>query len=305
LNKLYILLLLCFIASINSSRGCEICGCGHSDFQIGLLPTFNKGFLGYRYNYSRFSSRVKDEPGEFSNDYYQTMELWGGYNYRKIQMMAFMPYAFSKKVSDDGTTKTNGLGDLMFLVNYKVLSSTFLAKNERTTIAHELYVGGGIKLPTGVNRVDVDDADFNIGDFNSQGGTGSVDYIVNVTHNFMWNDQGVITNVAYRINTANKDDYRFGNRTYLNTSYFRTFTKSETKIRPNVGINYQSNQINKFEGVDVEHSNGYTFNSTIGLNLIKNKVGFNTMAFIPFIQNNYDRQTQLKGKVVVGLTFSI
>jgi hypothetical protein len=302
----HILISIAFFCVVTThSTACEICGCGNSNFQIGLLPAFNKGFFGYRYSYSRFSSSVRNEPTEFSRDYYQTMELWGGYNVKRLQFMAFVPYVFSRKVSDDGEIKTNGLGDAMLLVNYKILGATSISANEKTTIRHELYFGGGVKLPTGVNKINPLDPDFNIGDFNSQAGTGSVDYMINMTYNFLWNNSGVVTNAAYRINTSNSQDYRFGNRSYLNTVYFYTFTSSATKVKPNIGLNYQRNAVNTFQHEKVEESNGYNLNSTIGVNVLRNKIGFNATTYIPVSQNTYDGQTKLKSRFLVGVTFSI
>jgi hypothetical protein len=133
-----------------------------------------------------------------------------------------------------------------------------------TTNRNEIYLGGGIKFPTGVNKVDPNDRDFNIGDFNSQAGTGSVDFLVTATHNLIWNRSGVVTNAAYRINTANQQAYRFGNRTYLSTSYYYTLKSGSVKILPNVGFNFQSNGINTLGGTEVEDSNGYNLSSTIG-----------------------------------------
>lgn len=288
----------------SSCFGCEICGCGNSNFQIGILPTFNKGFMGFRYTTSHFNSRLKEDISQFSHDYYKSMELWGGYNFKKWQVMAFMPYIYSRKESDDGVTISNGAGDFLFLVNYRLLTSSYLTKNEKTTVRHDLYFGGGVKLPTGVNRIDTNNPEFNLGDFNSQAGTGSVDYILNATYNFMWNNSGIVTNVAYRINTANKQDYRFGNRTYINAAYFYTFTKGDTKLKPNVGISYQSNTINKFEGDVIGGSNGYNVNTTVGVNVIRKKIGVNGMAFIPTAQNMYDGQTKLQSRILLGVTYS-
>src|SRR6185369_17278447 len=133
----------------------------------------------------------------------------------------------SKKVSDDGTLKTDGLGDLMMLVNYQLFNIKSISKDDKTTWMHQVYLGGGVKFPTGENKVNVNDPEFNIGDFNSQAGTGSVDYIVNATYNLLWNNSGLVTNVAYRINTANKQDFRFGNRAYINSAYFFTLSHGE------------------------------------------------------------------------------
>ena len=304
MKKLFIFTALIVVISVFNSYGCEICGCSTGNFQIGILPNFSKGFLGYRYAASRYSSTLSSDATQYSHDYYKTMELWGGYNIKKIQLMAFMPYVFSKKVSDDGTTTSNGLGDLMLLANYKVFSSITLLQNEKTTVRNEIYLGGGIKLPTGNNQVDISNPDFNIGDFNSQAGTGSVDYLLNITHNILWTNNGIVTNAAYRINTANKDNYRFGNRSYINTAYFYGFTKGSIKIKPSIGVNFQSNAINYYEGVKVDGSNGYNFNTTVGVNVLRNKIGMNAMGFIPTAQNNYDGQTKLQSRIIVGVTYS-
>jgi hypothetical protein len=303
--KKYFITSALLLVVILTTTACEICGCGHSSFQIGLLPNFNKGFIGLRYSYSTFRSHVKDEPSEYSFDRYQTAELWGGYQYRRFQFIAFLPYVISRKESDDGVTTSYGAGDAMLLVNYKIFGKTSLAKNEKTTLRNELFAGGGIKLPTGVNRVDPSSAEFNIGDFNSQAGTGSVDYMLNATYNFLWNNSGIVTNVAYRFNTANSQEYRFGNRSYINTAYYYTFMKGETKIKPNAGFNYQHNAINHFQNDEVEDSNGYTLNSTLGVNILKGKVGFNAMTFVPVAQENYAGQTKMKSRFLVGLTFSL
>lgn len=305
MKKQYVLAIaLCAFIALQCNA-CEICGCSHSNFQIGLLPAFNKGFVGLRYTTSRFTSAVRDEPSEFSRDYYQAVELWGGYTYKKLQVMLFAPYLLMEKETDDGLIRSDGMGDVMVLLNYNVLGVNSLSRNEKTTLRHELYVGGGIKLPTGVDAVDPTDPEFNLGDFNSQAGTGSVDYLLNVTYNFLWNNSGIVTNVAYRINTGNVAGYRFGNRAYLNSAYFYTFTRSEVKIKPNIGLSYESNRVNSFGGGDVEGSEGYTLNATAGINVLRGKIGVNAMAFIPLSQDNFDGQTRLNSRFLFGITYSI
>jgi hypothetical protein len=303
--KRFIIAIVLILVFGLQSYACEICGCSHSNFQIGLLPAFNKGFAGIRYSTSRFTSAVRNEPSEFSRDYYQAVELWGGYNYKRLQVMLFAPYLLTEKDTDDGLVRSNGMGDVMLLLNYNILGANSISKNERTTVRNELYVGGGIKLPTGVNTVDPADPEFNVGDFNSQAGTGSVDYLVTATYNFLWNNSGIVTNAAYLINTGNADGYRFGNRAYLNSAYFYTFTKGEMKIRPNAGASYQTNAMNSFDGAHVEDSEGYTLNSTAGINVLRRKIGVNAMAFIPVSQNNFDGQTRLKSRFLFGITYSI
>ncbi len=298
--KSKVLTLVFCLVLMSDLFACEICGCGNNQFQIGLLPNFTKGFFGYRYAATRFSSQVKNEPGEFSNDHYRTMEIWGGYSVKKFQLIGFLPYTFSKKQTDDGTIIANGPGDLMLLVNYRLLDNGTTARAQ-----HQLFVGAGVKFPTGRNSVDPLDPEFNVGDFNSQAGTGSTDYLITATHNMMWRSMGVITNAAYRMNGENHRHYRFGNRMYLSSSVYYSVEKSKFNIKPNVGLNFQSNAINKFEGAAVEDSNGFVLNATAGVNLMLKRLGLNVSGFLPVAQNFYDHQTQMKSRFIVGLTYSL
>jgi len=137
--KRHSILILLFIVSFSSAvQACEICGCGNSNFQIGLLPNFKQGFVGFRYSGSQFNSRVNSDPTQFSHDYFKTMEFWGGVTVKRFQFMAFLPYVLSRKQSDDGTTISNGLGDLLLLVNHKILSSAKLSANETRTFIQVL-----------------------------------------------------------------------------------------------------------------------------------------------------------------------
>lgn len=299
MNQKYLLVVLLVLAFANG-YACEICGCGNSNFQIGLLPNFNKGFAGFRYSYAKFHSRMTDEPSEFSYDRYQAMEIWGGYNFKRLQVMAFMPYITTRKESDDGIVTSSGAGDLMLLVSYNVLPlSTGVASPRQ-----ELFLGGGIKLPTGQNTVDISDPEMNVGDFNSQPGTGSVDYLLNASYNLAWERSGIVSNAAYRINSSNDKNYRFGNRIYLNSVYYRTFAISTVEIKPNAGLNFQQNDVNTFDGDEVEGSNGYNLSSVIGINVVRGKFGFSATAFIPVAQNSFDGQTKMDWRLMTGVSFS-
>jgi len=297
---LFVIILL----TATTGFACEICGCGNNNFQIGLLPNFRNGFVGLRYSYSSFHSEMADDHSEFSRDRYQSLEVWGGYQVRRLQLMTFIPYYQAKKVSDDGTSSTSGVGDMMVLANYKIISSTGLSGDLTKTIRNELYLGGGIKFATGVNRVNALDPEFNMGSFNSQPGTGSTDALATLTHNLLWNNSGVITNVAYRFNGSNPQGFRFGNCFYETTSFFHTFKTGSMKVNPLVGVNLMINNTNRFNSTEIQGSNGHMLNTVVGINIVAGKLGFLANTFIPATQRMYEGQTVLKTRSTVGLTFS-
>lgn len=287
--------------SVSSILACPYCGCGNSNFQIGILPTFSKAFVSVRYSYSHFNT---DSSSQYSRDYFHTTELWGGYNFGKFQVMAFVPYLYIHKAGDDGNVNSSGIGDITVLGNYQVFSKTKNGSETTSSISNELWLGGGIKLPSGKSAVDVADQEFTVGDFSGTPGTGSTDYIINAMHNLIIGNNGIVTNLAYRINTVNPQQFQYGNRIYFSASYFRSLAVGKLVIRPAVGLNLLVNDVNRYQGQEVDGSRGYLLSGMLGVNLQKGKIGLLVNASLPMLQDFYHGLTQFKERESVALTYS-
>jgi hypothetical protein len=286
------------------SFACPFCGCGNSNFQVGLLPTYSYAFVGMRYTYSHFNTLSSDGT-QFSHDSFYTTELWGGYKIGKVQLMGFVPYVQSHKVGDDGNQHTNGLGDIMFLANYQVFSVVHPRAGKNGTYSQNLWAGGGVKFHTGASQVDVNDPDFTVGDFSSTPGTGSTDYLLNVTHNLLFGNNGVVTNAAYRINTANAQKFRYGNRLYVNAAFFHTSSVGLYIVRPSAGVNLVVNDRNYYAGQAVDGSQGYILSGVAGVNVQRGKIGFLANSMMPVVQDLFDHQTHFRIRASLSITFSI
>ena len=289
------------LLSASSILACPYCGCGNSNFQIGILPTFSKAFVSVRYSYFHFKT---DSGSQYSRDYFHTTELWGGYNFGKVQVMAFVPYLSIHKSGDDGSVNTRGLGDITLLGDYQIFSKTKNGSETKRSISNTLWLGGGIKLPTGKSTVDVDDLEFTVGDFTATTGTGSTDFIFNAMHNLIIGNNGIVTNFAYRVNTINPQQFQYGNRIYFSTSYFRSIAAGAMVIRPTLGINLLVNSANRYQGVEVVDSDGYLVSGMVGVNLQKGKVGLLINALLPISQDFYHGLTQAKDRESIALTYS-
>lgn len=288
-----------------TTLACPFCGCGNSYFQVGILPMYSHGFVGLRYSYSQFSAIGAGQyAGQFSRDYYHSTELWGGYQVGRFQFMAFVPYMSIHELSDDGTRDYNGVSDMTVMGGYNVLSSLQHNSEGIATGSENLWVGAGIKLPTGKSQVDVTNPSFTVGDFASTPGTGSTDFLLSAMHSALFGKNGVVTNVVYRINTKNDQGFRYGNRLYLNSALFHSFEAGTIGIRPSVGANLVVNSLNTFEGQHVDGSNGYILSGLVGLNLQHKKLGFLVNGFLPLAQDQYHGQTHLQGRASVSLTYS-
>lgn len=149
-------------------KACEICGYGVGNFYWGLLPNFKTKFIGFRYGFLNYRSVMASDKTQFSNDSYHTMEIWSGWNIgKRWQVLGFVPYHLNRKVSDDGVTEINGMGDISVLANYQLLHTRKIHQRNKT-IEQQLWLGGGVKLPTGKYPVNLADASTHIGDVIAQ-----------------------------------------------------------------------------------------------------------------------------------------
>lgn len=302
MKKLFLILSL-FIFSFSTILACPYCGCGNSNFQIGVLPTFSSAFFGVRYTYSHFDTEVPLQ-SQFSHDYFHSAEIWGGYKLGKFQVMAFVPYISVHKLSDDGDINSSGLGDITLLGTYQIYSKTKNGSENKRSTSNTLWLGGGIKFHTGQSIVNVNDPAFTVGDFSQSPGTGSTDYILNANHNLIIGNNGLVTNLAYRINTANSQQFHYGNRVYATASYFHSISVGMFVVRPTLGINLVVNGTNQYQGSEVIGSAGYILSSIVGMNLQRGKIGLLMNMASPVRQDLYHGLTRFNEQASVALTFS-
>ena len=290
------------LLSITTVNACEICGCGLGNYYIGLLPQFNHKFIGLRYQYRQYKTVISGDPTQFSHDYYKTVELWGGWNIgKRWQLLAIIPVNFIHQVSDDGVTNNQGLGDIAVMVNYKVFDKMSSAGN--SSFAHQLWVGAGIKAPTGKFNVDPTDPAV-VALANTQTGSGSTDFMLNAMYNMRVNKIGINTSASYKLNTTNKDKYTFGNKFSASSFASYTITKGQFNIVPNAGILYETTAASKLNKVKVEETGGYLLSGAAGLELSYKKFTVGANVQLPMSQNFASGQTELKIRGMAHVTFS-
>ncbi len=303
MNMKKLLVVLIFSLSLYTGNACEICGCGLGNYYIGIMPHFNGKFIGLRYQFHHFRTRLNDDPSQFSNDFYQTAELWGGWNIKpRLQALVFLPYNFNHQVSDEGTVNLHGFGDIALLLNYKLVDIN--SKDGKKNISHELWIGGGLKLPTG--KFEIEDGSVDVAAIaNTQRGSGSVDYLLNTMYNFRSGKWGVTTNASYKINSTNKDHYRFGNKFSANSFVYYSIRSKNTFISPNAGLLFEHNEASQLSSAKVDLTGGSLLQAAGGMEFSFNKVsvGFNVQ--VPVSQNFAEGQTESRLKGMVHITFAL
>ncbi len=299
-----LLFIIILFLSASASFACEICGCGGGNFYLGLLPGFKSTFIGVRYHYMNYYTQVKGDATQFSHNFYNTAEVWGGVNLgSRWQVLAFVPYHINKQIDDDGITNTNGLGDVTVLANYQLLHKINTSENTAGT-EQRLWIGGGVKVPTGKFNADVKDPNTTIADVNAQLGTGSVDLLLNAMYNVRLGKWGINSTVSYKENTA-KNTYSFGNKFSANSiGYYRLRYKTTTFL-PNAGIMYENTGQNKLAGEKVATTGGYIATASLGVEASMRTITIGATAHAPFSQDYADGQTKLRWRSSVHVTFTL
>ncbi len=291
------------ILLLNAARACEICGCGLGNYYIGMLPQFSHDFFGIRYQYRNFHTIITDDPTQFSHDYYKTVELWGGWNIgKKWQVIALLPYNYIHQVSDDGITNNQGIGDIALMANYKIFNKTS-ATAKGNIFSQQLWLGAGIKLPTG--KFDIDATADLVAAANTQTGTASTDFMFNTMYNVKINKLGINTSLAYKMNTANKDKYLFGNKFSANSIAYYTMKKGEFGFAPNLGFAYENSAANTLLNEKVAQTGGHLLSTSAGLEISFKSFTVGTNVQLPLSQDFANSQTQLKVKGMMHVTFSL
>ena len=300
------------LIAVSVSYACPICGCGGGNLYMGLFPNFKSKFLGVRWNYSEYHTHLLNDPTQFSHNYYNTTEIWGGINIgKRWQLLGFLPYHSNVQFDDDkGHTSKSGLGDVTLLGNYKLFE-----KRSGNTSSQQVWIGGGVKIPTGSFNGNVNDPSTTLADINAQIGTGSVDLLLNARHSVQFKDFGISTSASYKIGLANNQQYKYGNKLSLNSIAFYQIKTKRITIAPNAGLAYENIESNRLNNQKIYLSDGlnsgsfatggYTFNFLAGVEVAIKKITVGANIESPLSQQFAVGQTNLNLKVMVHVTFTL
>ncbi len=297
-----IILLLLLVFSINESYSCNLCGCNSGNYFIGPYPQFNLHFIGLRYSFEGYHTRLNSDYSQFSNDFYQTTELIGGTNIgNRWQAMMFVPYNFYRSKSDDGTKNNSGLGDITLIGNYKLLDRKYLSRDTET-VFQQLFIGGGLKVPSGKFAVDTAEV---VSSASIQPGTGSVDYLLNLIYSYQYKSWGFNFNSSYRFN-GSSHHYKFGNRLSLTAYAFRNFhAGDQISINPNIGLLFEDSGSNYKDHEKVTDTGGNDLLAAAGFEIRYKKLALGASIEEPMVSNISAGQTkaQLRGMCQVSVLF--
>lgn len=246
---------------------CDICGCGVGNNYIGILPEFQKHVFGIRYRTNSMLTHIGVGGATTyltTQENYRITELWGGWNINeKFRVMASLPYSFNEKTNQGITETKNGIGDVSVFGFYQLLNKR--SSHGNSLLVQSLWLGAGVKLATGkYNPADhlATNASLNL----FQLGTGSYDFNIQTMYDIRLQDAGINVTGGYKMNTANKYDYQYGNRLNVNGQFYYKFrTRQQIMIAPNTGIQYEQSAVDRDGTVRVASSGGNLLLGTVGM----------------------------------------
>lgn len=219
-------------------QACDQCGCATSGY-MGIVPQFGRHYVGLRYQFQQFETRhasLLDETAavERSKEYFHTAEVLGSYYpHKRVQLLASVPFVYRTQVSpSEGTFTGYGLGDAWIGGNY-----TLFASDDSLTkkVRHHVFAGAGLKMPTGKFNMKMADDELHQ---NLQPGTGSWDVDMNARYLIRMKRWGLTTAFNYRLNTKNRNGYKYGDRiTSVLGAFYWTVYRNVT-FMPQLGMNF-------------------------------------------------------------------
>ncbi len=306
-KKIYSSIIILFFISATASA-CDICGCGAGNSYIGILPDFYKHIFGVRYRYNALNTHLGAGGAATyltSNEKYNITELWGGWTFNnKYRLMVTLPYSFNEKINQGIAKNKNGISDISIAGYYQLLNKKNVAgKGKDKLLVQSLWVGGGVKLPTGeYNPADKSNANQNTNLF--QLGTASVDYSLTTMYDIRLQDAGLNISASYKINTANKYQYTYGNKLSLSTQAYYKINTGKITLAPNTGIQYETAKKDIDNHLKVDLSGGNVLMGTVGVESNIGKISIGTNFQTPLSQNLASGFVKAGNRLMVHVSFA-
>ena len=304
--KKYILGIFIFLACMQESNACDICGCGAGNSYIGILPDFRKHIFGVRYRYNFLRTHVG--PGGITSylttdESYRTAEVWTGWSITsKIRVMAILPYNFDEKETLTSKVSKSGIGDISVAGYYQLINSRKNLSNK--LLVQSLWIGAGIKLPTGKYE-SADKSNNNETANLFQLGTGSTDFSLNAMYDLRVNDAGINLAGSYKINTKNNSGYEYGNKFSLNSqAYYKIRVKNKFTLAPNAGVLFESSQKDIDNGFEADLSGGNLLTGSAGMEITFKKIALGVNFQTPFTQDLADGFVRAKNRGMMHVAFT-
>jgi hypothetical protein len=304
IHVLWITGILSLLSSSNI-QACDVCGCSVGSGYFGILPQFQKNFIGLRYQYRAFDSEhlvlFQGEKPLRTQEVFHTTELWARYvPHKRIHLFAFLPYNYYTKDEEQIHSVVSGIGDVSLVANYIIFNT---GEQAGGMLKHALQFGVGVKLPTGKSNHTQEHTGLLVPSL--QVGTGAFDAPLNLIYTIRYKQLGMNIEGNYRINTINKRGYKFGDRVNSSLRFFYWQKMGNVSLLPHIGTGIEYGFWDKKDGEKQEYTESTSIMGNAGLDLYYKRIIVNFSTQLPFYQYIAKGQITGKQRFSVGLSVLI
>lgn len=273
MKKIFFLSLIILISSFNLSSACDFCN-GY----LGLDPGYNKNTVGIRGQY-RYATHMMPASGssmklthggddnisgvpmeELQADFTRFDLHARVYPLQKLQVIATLPFHMNTLTFMDKQESRNSVGDITLIGMYQLFNTM---PPDSVGIKHRIFAGGGVKLPTGKSE-GASDADVPMS-HHLYNGTGSTDYLINVSYIGKFSKFGWNADISYKFNGESANDYKYGNTFNAVPRLFYELNLRSVKFLPHIGGAFELGDHDSFLNRQVDETGGSVMWGTAGL----------------------------------------
>lgn len=304
-------MLILSIFNTQHAVACGTCGCNMSNYNPELLMSSGYHSVGLFAQTRWYKARLHNHgpadkiTSEFSDytEFRSLYELRGTwYPVKKLAISGSLPLSFNNLAKEGDKLENHiGLGDAMLMVQYQVLREG--KKLAAKGFEQRLIAGAGVKFPTGTfNKVGYD------GELNQQlqNGTGSFDFLFITGYFVKLRKVGLSADMNYKVNTANKNGYRFANSFNANLRAMYIHNWKKVSLAPSLGARVEHAASNTQTGGDdhILDTGGSVWFGSAGLEFYYKNLSFSATYLQPIYQALIGEQFKTLAGLQAGFKYS-
>ncbi|MEM6262183.1 MAG: hypothetical protein AAGI38_06735 [Bacteroidota bacterium] len=274
---------------------CDVCGCASAGSLSGIWATSPGNFIGLQGRWVKF--RSLDTGLGSADDEFYLAELRGRWQVSpRWQVFAILPYGQSSRLSEGQQFSQSGLGDASIMSMFRLHKSTGLKA------AHQVQVGGGVKLPTGEYAFNAFDETSLPANF--QLGTRSWDFLLRGVYTLRVSKWGAALDMNSRINTVNPEGYQFGHQAAGMAYVSRQFGTGEPRsLTPFLGMYGERVRADRLNGINQHGTGGQGAFLLAGVEAKWNPMSVSANIFLPVAHAYADGEAEPGPRAAISLNY--
>lgn len=236
------------------------------------------------------------------NEVYQLLELRGQYFINdRFHLVLTVPVSNNyRSVGEFTNSDVYGIGDPVLLAKYQLFNTK--CEDQTPKVTHRVLAGAGIKVPFGSTKKTFNNS---TADIDMQPGTGSIDFFALAEYvMFIKQRWGVSANAIYKMNTANRNQFQYGNVLASNLNLFASLKLKSLIFQPALGGYMEMAAVDMDRKEKLSGTGGTVVYSTAGLYTYFGR--FNWMVQFQYATLNKQGSVMLPNKfrVLAGLNYN-